>query len=86
MAYCPVNDLIEALHATPDGHERRATAHVGRLLVQCQQICTAWVEPDGCQLHARAEWIDILIRPGRDCQRGCLLALPPLGVAKGIAG
>ena len=75
---CPVNDLIEALHGTSDGHERRATRHIGRLLIECQQACRHWTAT-GCQLHDRAEWIDILIRPGRDCQRGCLLTLPPLG-------
>ncbi len=83
---CPVNDLIAALHAAPNGRERRATAHVGRLLVQCQQVCSDWRAVNGCQLHDREEWIDILIRPGRDCQRGCLLTLPPLGVVRGVAG
>ena len=38
---CPVNDLIEALHAAPY-YDRRATRHVGRLLVQCQQVCSDW--------------------------------------------
>ncbi len=82
---CAVNDLIKALHAPAHGRERRPTRHTGRLLVQCQQVCTTW-GPTGCQLHDREEWIDILIRPGRDCERGCLLSLPPLGVVGGVAG
>ena len=83
---CPVNDLIGVLNNTPVGPGRRVNAHVGRLLVQCQQVCSDWSETGGCSRHDRDEWIDILIRPGRDCVRSSLLELPPLGVVRGAAG
>lgn len=82
----PVNDLIKKLCDTPNGPNRRGNVRVGRLLAHCQQVCPDWTEDGGCVLHERDEWIDLMIRPDRDCMHQCLRTLPPLGVMRGVAG
>jgi len=59
--------IIESLtegHANAPG-EKRELIEVGRRLVRCQR-CGHW-DHRGCDQFTRQEWVEILIRPGREC-------------------
>lgn len=60
-----VNDLIESLENAPG--PKRETIEVGRRLAFCQQKCPEWFR--NCERYDREAWIELLIRPGKFCER-----------------
>lgn len=62
-----VNDLTEA-RENAAGHVRTYEA-VAKQLADCQG-CGEWNRTDGeCTRHDRERWIELLIRPGKVCER-----------------
>ena len=61
-----VNALMETLANGPG--PQREPIEVGRRLAYCQQVCPEWHR--ACERYDQAEWIAVLITPGRDCDRG----------------